>query len=88
MLRNLAFLLLLTPAVRAQNPAVPDTVVHEADVEYSNVGGRMAMDIVRPRAASAEPRPAVVLVHGGGFRRGTRQSYLPMAVRLAEHGYV
>ena len=68
-------------------PPMPATVVHEADLEYSNVGQRVAMDIVRPRAAS-EKRPAVVLVHGGGFRGGARQSYLPVAIKLAERGYV
>ena len=32
--------------------------------------------------------PAVVLVHGGGFRRGRPASYLPVAIKLAERGYV
>jgi acetyl esterase/lipase len=73
----------------AQNlPPIPETVIHEANIVYSNVGGKMEMDIVRPRQASAEPRPAIVLVHGGGFRAGNRQSYLPVAIRLAERGYV
>src|SRR5437868_5823387 len=85
-------LLLITAScllVLAQTaPQIPDTVIHEADIEYSNVGGRTAMDIVRPRAVSSVPLPVVVLVHGGGFRRGQRQSYLPMAIRLAERGYV
>ncbi|MBK5295426.1 MAG: alpha/beta hydrolase fold domain-containing protein [Acidobacteriia bacterium] len=61
---------------------VPDTV------EYSNIGGKMMMDIVRPKASPVGLRPAVLLVHGGGFRRGTRESYLPVAARLAEKGYV
>jgi len=72
----------------AQTPAMPESVLWEADLQYSSVGGRMQMDVVRPKAAAADPRPAVVLVHGGGFRRGTRQSYLPVAARLAERGYV
>jgi acetyl esterase/lipase len=73
----------------AQNPPpIPDSLIHEAGVEYSNVGGNMEMDIVRPRDSSAGPRPAVLLVHGGGFRAGKRESYLPMAARLAERGYV
>lgn len=67
---------------------MPDTVIHEADIEYSNVGGRMAMDIVRPKVPSAAALPAVVLIHGGGFRAGNRQSYLVTAARLAERGYV
>ena len=69
-------------------PPMPDSVIHDADIEYSNVGGRVAMDIVRPRAASAEPLPAIVMIHGGGFRAGNRQSYLPMAIKLADRGYV
>jgi acetyl esterase/lipase len=67
---------------------MPDSVLHERDIAYSNVGARVAMDIVRPRATSEKPRPAVLLVHGGGFRRGTRESYLPVAIKLAERGYV
>ena len=69
-------------------PAMPPDVLHEANVEYSNVGMRVAMDIVRPRVASSEPRPAVLLIHGGGFRRGNRESYLSVAIRLAQRGYV
>ena len=30
----------------------------------------------------------MVCIHGGGFRAGTRQSYLPIAYYLAQHGYV
>lgn len=69
-------------------PPMPETVIHEADIEYSNVGARVAMDIVRPKQAASEPRPAIILVHGGGFRAGNRQSYLAAAARLAERGYV
>lgn len=69
-------------------PAMPDNVIHEPDIEYSRVGERVAMDVVRPKEAAREARPAVVLVHGGGFRRGNRQSYLPVAIRLAQRGYV
>ncbi len=60
--------------------------IQALDVEYSNAGQRVAMDIYRPADPGAHP--AVVLVHGGGFRAGTRQSYSKMAQRLAEHGYV
>ena len=69
-------------------PPMPDSVIHDADIEYSNVGGRMAMDIVRPRSPLSAALPVVVMVHGGGFRAGNRQSYLPMAIKLAQRGYV
>jgi acetyl esterase/lipase len=56
-------------------------------VEYSNVGAKMEMDIVRPANATT-PAPAVLLVHGGGFRAGNRQSYAALAQKLAARGYV
>lgn len=56
-------------------------------VEYSNVGAKMEMDIVRP-ANPTGASPAVLLVHGGGFRAGTRQSYAAVAQKLAARGYV
>jgi acetyl esterase/lipase len=83
------FLFAVAAGLAAQTPpAVPDSVVADRDVEYSAVGGRQTMDIVRPKAASGTPRPAVVLIHGGGFRAGTKESYIPLAVKLAEHGYI
>jgi hypothetical protein len=51
----------------AQTP-VPDTVLIDRNVEYSAVGWRQLMDIVRPRDLATNPRPAVLLLHGGGFR--------------------
>ena len=84
-MRYLLTAILCAPVLSAQ---VPDSLIHDADVEYSNVGARVAMDIVRPKTASSERRPAVLLVHGGGFRAGNRQSYLPVAIRLAQRGYV
>src|SRR4051812_28996229 len=77
--------LFLTSLAFAQ---MPDSVIHEKDIEYSNVGARVAMDVVRPKSAGTEPLPAIVLVHGGGFRAGSRESYLPVAAKLAQRGYV
>jgi len=56
-------------------------------VEYSNVGAKMEMDITRPTNQSG-PAPAVLLIHGGGFRAGKRESYAALATRLAAKGYV
>jgi acetyl esterase/lipase len=77
----------------AQPPAgfsVPKNLIWEPDLEYSIAGGkgyRLALDVVRPRD-SANPLPVVVCIHGGGFRAGNREHYLPLCVRLAQHGYV
>jgi acetyl esterase/lipase len=93
-MRVLFFTLLIAATAGAQTqappplPPVPDDVVLERDLEYSNVGQRVAMDVVRPKASVASPRPAVVLIHGGGFRAGRRESYIPAAIKLAQRGYV
>ncbi|MCC6367530.1 MAG: alpha/beta hydrolase fold domain-containing protein [Bryobacterales bacterium] len=66
---------------------VPDSVILERDIDYgSKYGGKLAMDIARPKGEG--PFPGILMIHGGGFRAGQRQSYLPMAIRLAGHGYV
>ncbi len=86
--RSLILLLAASSVLLAQAPKIPDTVIADRDVEYSAVGGRQTLDIVRPREASPTPRPAILLVHGGGFRGGTKEGYLALAIKLAERGYV
>ncbi|MCC6539671.1 MAG: alpha/beta hydrolase fold domain-containing protein [Bryobacterales bacterium] len=59
----------------------------ERGVDYTSIPhGKLAMDIARPVAAGKYP--GVVLIHGGGFSSGSRDSLLPMAERLARQGYV
>src|SRR6202166_5266286 len=90
--RTAALLLILTaslPAQQPKRPAMPDNVIFEPDLEYAPaVGGKLALDIVRPRDNSGAPHPAVLCIHGGGFRAGNRESYLPLCIRLAQRGYV
>jgi acetyl esterase/lipase len=67
---------------------VPDTVTFEKDVEYSNPDNQhLQMDIARPKTGEG-PFPAVLCIHGGGFRAGKRDGYGPLCVKLAEKGYV
>jgi acetyl esterase/lipase len=80
---------MLAAGLAAQPPAMPDNVIFEPNLEYAPaVGGKLAMDIVRPRDGSSAPHPAVLCIHGGGFRAGARQSYLPLCIKLAQRGYV
>ncbi len=69
-------------AVRAQ-----EAVRIENDVVYGNAGGeQLLLNLARP--AGDGPFPAVLCIHGGGFRAGTRQGYDAQIRRLAEKGYV
>lgn len=85
MLRALPAILVLAAGLTAQ-PVIPEHVIFEQDIEYSNTGGRMAMDIAMPDGPG--PFPAVVAIHGGGFRAGKRESYHPLILKLAQRGYV
>ncbi|HEY3740130.1 MAG TPA: alpha/beta hydrolase fold domain-containing protein, partial [Bryobacteraceae bacterium] len=67
-------------------PPLPSDVAADMGVEYSHVWEREAMDIYKPKAPGVYP--AVVAVHGGGFRAGTREGYRALCIKLAQHGYV
>jgi acetyl esterase/lipase len=71
----------------AQQPPIPDDLVFEAGVAYDHADSQQVMDIVRPKDTS-RPHPAVLLIHGGGFRAGSRKGYQALCIRLAKLGYV
>ncbi len=81
------FLVLLTGSLQAQ-PAVPDTVTWEAGIEYTNPDDQhLQLNIARPKTGDG-PFPAVLCIHGGGFRAGKREGYDALCIKLAERGFV
>jgi acetyl esterase/lipase len=67
---------------------IPDTVVWEPGIEYSNPDNQhLQVNLARPKSGEG-PFPAVVCIHGGGFRAGHRDGYNTLCLRLAERGYV
>ncbi len=79
--------LLLSHAVAAP-PAVPEGVVFEEGIEFANPDNQhLQLNLARPKEGSG-PFPAIVCIHGGGFRAGKRESYDKLCVTLAQHGYV
>lgn len=56
---------------------------------YGTGGGRpLLLDLARPRARVAVLRPAVVFIHGGGWRDADRGNGRPLILLLAAHGFV
>src|SRR5688500_2529015 len=73
--------------VLAQPLRAQGEIVVEDNLEYANPDGqRLQLNLARP--AGAGPFPAVLCIHGGGFRAGTRQGYDGLIRKLAAHGYV
>jgi acetyl esterase/lipase len=73
--------------LRGADVSVPDGVTFERGIEFSNVADQhLALNMAQP--AGKGPFPAVVCIHGGGFRAGKRESYDALCVALAQRGYV
>ncbi|MEI6232269.1 MAG: alpha/beta hydrolase [Planctomycetota bacterium] len=79
---------LITMTLRAADLAVPDTVVFEKDIEFSNPDEQhLQVNLARPKTGDG-PFPAIVCIHGGGFRAGKREGYDKLCISLAQQGYV
>jgi acetyl esterase/lipase len=84
MLRTILIAPLLCCALRAQE--IPANLIQEAGVAYAQADPQQVMDIIRPRDSGK--RPAILAIHGGGFRAGSRKGYQSTCIALAQRGYV
>jgi acetyl esterase/lipase len=78
--------------VRAEvlRPELPDGVEAYENIVYRRAGDRrVKLDLYVPRApAPRAGRPAIIAIHGGGWRGGSRRDYGRSVASLAQHGYV
>jgi len=67
-----------------------DALTPDEVVTYKNVGDtELKLHIFRPKGATKDtPRPAYVVIHGGGWRSNTAQRFYPYANSLVDHGFV
>ncbi len=86
---TLGVLLAFGPSAEGQKPPiVPAEVSFETGIEYANPDNQhLQLNLARPRKADG-PLPAILCIHGGGFRAGKREGYDGLCMRLAQHGYV
>jgi acetyl esterase/lipase len=67
--------------------AQAQTVGVNTDVEYGKPGGvSLKLDVYRPVGAGR--LPAVLVIHGGGWRSGSKESWASVGRRLAREGFV
>jgi len=78
-----------TKAKREPLPtAVPDTLSAEINITYGKTPEQeLKLDVYRPKAGG-DRLPACVLVHGGGWMKGDKEKFTPLAIALAQKGYV
>lgn len=83
------FLLSLTCIIRtASAQREPDSLIWEEGIVYSTPNGEaLALNMARPKPDSGL-RPAILCIHGGGFRAGKRESYDNQCKKLASKGFV
>ncbi len=85
---TLSLLLALVAATRAAELSIPDTVTFERGIEYTNPDDQhLQLNLARPKTGTG-PFPAVICIHGGGFRAGSREGYNKLCLTLAQNGYV
>ena len=74
----------------AASTVVPSNIEAKWNVVYSSVGTRSLLaDLFLPAESVADvPRPALVVVHGGGWHSGDKTKFQALSIKLASKGYV
>lgn len=77
------------PYIKPVAEMASKSVKERKAIVYCDRGGRkLLLDAFYPAAKPAKKRPAVMIIHGGGWRSGNRMQHNPLAQRLAALGYV
>ncbi len=73
--------------LRAQ---APEGVTLELNIAYREGNPAWRLDLARPKDAAPHPRPAIVFIHGGGWRGGDKRAgnFIGPAMEYAAKGYV
>src|SRR5580704_2426358 len=92
--------LLCGPLLFALGPQASATVAQELssglqsdvsvdeNVSYSSTDPVLRLDVYKPAGTAMAPRPAVLLIHGGGWTSFDKSTMQGMGNLLARHGYV
>lgn len=95
-----AVLALLTPAnagasAQTSPPVTEAQLQNETDVLYGRAAiddgeAELRLDIYQPAASCTSPRPFVLMIHGGGFRQGSKSdaAWTELAQTVSTAGYV
>lgn len=79
--------------LQSSNQSRPSTVIPknidaQLDLTYATYGDRkLILDLFTPKDADGS-KPAIVVVHGGGWLNGDKTKFRALAIELASRGYV
>jgi acetyl esterase/lipase len=77
------------PGAAELNPETATKVSVQQDVEYGVQGHeKLLLDIYQPAETGTKPRPAVVLIHGGGWTNFDKSTMRAMGNLLGRWGFV
>lgn len=77
------------PEIRIVEEFHSRKVREKKGLTYCRLGERpLRIDAFYPAARSKMKRAAIMIIHGGGWRSGSRTQHYPLAQRLADLGYV
>lgn len=80
--------LALAVLVILAGPTRADEITFEAGIEFAKADGQsLQLNLARPKTATGR-LPAILCIHGGGFRAGKREGWDARCKLLAEQGYV
>ena len=69
-------------------PEVPEDILTFENIEYKLVDSiSLQLDIYKHKDIQS-PAPTIIFVHGGSWRGGKRQDYLPYLIDYAKKGYI
>ena len=77
------------PHIRIAETIASDSIRQENNITYHQVDERrLLLDMFSPSAKPTKKRTVVIMIHGGGWRSGSRSQHHALAQQLALRGYV
>src|SRR5450631_828347 len=78
----------ICPAQTSPPVTVPDGIVLEANIAYAGFPDTR-LDVLYPKASTKEKRPGVIMFHGGGWIRSTKETMMDaFCLPYLERGFV
>ena len=77
------------PFIKIVDLEISGTIYYEKNIVYKSFGDRkLHLDLFQPKEQKDRSFPAVLLIHGGGWKSGDKSMLNPMAAKIAESGFI